>query len=243
MRVGVLGTAVVAVVISACGIVHDPIGKLDNNAINTFANYCVNPLAAASGAPTLHAATYVTAGYAYVEQQCGLFFDHLAELTQAGRFGDRALTASSLGAQAILQAAKAAAQSVVIVAASATLTQAVFDSFVEQYAFAPYLYKLKDLTTQAFNQHLTDTQTAIASLPDTPDGYCAAYILIQKHASICTISYLQMQFDSQVAKANPVGKPTNGGNGNPAGVAGVAAVRRGSGPPANSFAAPNYTVR
>jgi hypothetical protein len=242
MRVGVLCTAVMAVAISACDVVRDPIGKLDNTAINTFANYCLNPLAVTAGAPTLHAATYTAAGYAYVEQQCGLFFDNLAQVTQAGRFGDRALTAGSLGATAILQAAKAAAQSVVIVAASATLTQAVFDAFVEQYAFAPYLYKLKDLTTQAFNKHLTDTQAAIASLPDNPDGYCAAYILIQKHASICTISYLQMQFDSQVAKSNPIGAPPSSGSGIPAGAAGVTAVRR-TGPPITPFAAPNYTVR
>jgi hypothetical protein len=239
MRVGVLCAAVAAVTMSACSIVHDPIGKLDNTAVNTFANYCLSPLTANPGGPALHAATYAAAGYAYVEQQCGLFFDNLAQVTQAGRFGDRALTAGSLGATAILQAAKAAAQSVVIVAASATLTQAVFDAFVEQYAFAPYLYKIKDLTTQAFNKHLTDTQAAIGSLPDTPDGYCAAYILIQKHASICTISYLQMQFDSQVAKVNPVGAPTNGATVNPAA---VGAVHRTS-PGITPFAAPNYTVR
>jgi hypothetical protein len=245
MRVGVLCAAVAAITISACDLVHDPVGKIDNSAVYTFANACVNPLSVTPATPVtplLHASTYATAGYAYVEQQCGVFFDNLAEVTQAGRFGDRALTAGSLGATAILQAAKAAAQSVVIVAASATLTQAVFDSFVEQYAFAPYLYKLKDLTTQAFNQDTKENTSQIATLADTPDGYCAAYILIQKHASICTISYLQMQFDSQIAKNNPVGPPkATPPGGAPPGRASAVEFRRGG--VITPSAAPNYIVR
>lgn len=246
MRIAVLGTAVAAVLISACDIVHDPVGKIDNNAVYTYANYCAAPQPAS--AVPLHAVTYANAGYAYVEQQCGLFFDNLAQLTQAGRFTDKALTAGGLGATAILQAAKAAAQSVTIVAASATLTQAVFDAFVEQYAFAPYLYKIKDLTSQAFFQHYKETRDSIALLPDTPDGYCTAYILVQKHASICTISYLQMQFDSQIAKATVVSSPKtppgdNGGGGTPAAAAAVGAFPRRGGSGGFPLAAPNYTVR
>jgi hypothetical protein len=245
MRIGVLCVAVSAITIAACDLVHDPIGKIDNSAVYTYANYCVSPQTASPATPLpLHAKTYATAGYAYVEQQCGLFFDNLAQLTQAGRFSDKALTAGGLGATAILQAARAAAQSVTIVAASAALTEAVFDAFVEQYAFAPYLYKLKDLTSQAFNKHLDDTQRAIDGLTDTPDDYCTAYILIQKHASICTISYLQMQFDQQIAKAVPVTTPPKvGGATGPAPKALLRGAAPGGGGSASPLAAPNYTVR
>jgi hypothetical protein len=92
-------------------------------------------------------------GFASVENQCGAFFDRLADLTQFWRFSNQTLSASSLAAQSILQAAKAAADSITIVSASITLTQAVFNASVQQYAFSPYLYKIRQLTWQAFDKH------------------------------------------------------------------------------------------
>jgi hypothetical protein len=140
-------------------------------------------------------------GFASVENQCGAFFDRLADLTQFWRFSNQTLSASSLAAQSILQAAKAAADSITIVSASITLTQAVFNASVQQYAFSPYLYKIRQLTWQAFDKHGSDNAAALARLKSgfSADDYCGAAILMQQHASICSISSLASLFDQQIA--------------------------------------------
>jgi hypothetical protein len=182
---------------SGCGLVQDPVtAKIDRAAVFEFGSYCAVPPDAGRSA-----LSYAETGFAYVEQQCGIFFDNLSALTQAGRFSIKALNATSLGTQTILQAAKVAATNVTIVGAAFTLTEAVFNAFVEQYAFAPYLYKMRELTWQTFNKHTTDNGAKLATLANvgTSDAYCSAFVLIQQHASICTLSYVQMLFDQQVA--------------------------------------------
>jgi hypothetical protein len=130
-----------------------------------------------------------------------VFFDNLSALTQAGRFSVRALNASNL-AQSILQAAKVAVSNVTIVSSAITVTETVFNAFVEQYAFSPYLFKIRALTWQALDKHSRDNNAKLATLNviGSPDAYCSAYVLVQQHASICTLSYIQMLFDRRSRK-------------------------------------------
>lgn len=185
-----------------CSAVQDPVtAKIDQAAVFQYASSCAIPPDAKRSA-----LSYVETGFGYVEQQCGVFFDNLAALTQTGRFSIKALNATNLGAQSILQAAKVAASNVAIVSSALTLTETVFNAFVEQYAFSPYLYKIRELTWQAFDKHTRDNSAKLQALSGlgTPDAYCSAYVLVQQHASICTISYLQMLFDQQVANNTKV---------------------------------------
>jgi hypothetical protein len=232
-----------------CDTLRDPVSA-NIGAQTVFENpgYCPAPTDR-----TRSAVSYADAGFAYVEQQCGVFFDKLAELTQAGRFAHGALDASNLGTQSILQAAKVAAEKVTLVGSAITLTEAVFDAFVQQYAFAPYLYKIKELTFQAMDKHRQDNVAKLAQLKgaSSPDDYCDAFVLVQQHARICTISSIQSLFDQQVANATTVTTPadkaksnkTGNGAGNggatPAMFTARAVNSRVYIPPA----APNYTVR
>jgi hypothetical protein len=201
--------------------------------------------------------SYADNGFAYVELQCGVFFDKLAEVTQAGRFAHSAFDASNLGTQSILQAAKVAAQKVTMVGSAITLSEAVFDAFVQQYAFTPYLYKIKELTFQAFDKHRQDNLAKLQQLKTgfSSDDYCDAVVLIQQHARICTISSIQALFDQQVANATTVTTPADKANGTKpgTGAANAGTSRRPSAftplaTPPNSrgyipLAAPNYTVQ
>jgi hypothetical protein len=189
--------------LTGCSIVQDPVtARVDQAAVFQYASYCAAP----PDAPARTAVSYAETGVGYVEQQCGVFFDNLAALTQTGRFSVRALNATNLGAQSILQAAKVAASNVTIVGSALTLTEAVFNAFVEQYAFSPYLYKIRELTWQAFEKHKRENDANLRALNGltSPDAYCSAYVFVQQHASICTISYVQMLFDQQVANATKV---------------------------------------
>jgi hypothetical protein len=188
--------------LAGCSVVRDPVvAKVDQAALLQYGSYCAVPPDASRTA-----LSYAETGFGYVEQQCGIFFDNLAALTQSGRFATRALDATNLGATSILQAAKVAASNVTIVGSALTLTEAVFNAFVEQYAFSPYLYKIRELTWQALDKHTHDNDAKIRALDGltTPDAYCSAYVLVQQHASICTLSYIQMLFDQQVANTTKV---------------------------------------
>ena len=192
---------------------RDPVtAKIDQSAVFQYGSYCAVPSDASRTA-----LSYAETGFGYVEQQCGTFFDNLAALTQSGRFSIKALNATNLGAQSILQAAKVAASNVTIVSSALTLTEAVFNAFVEQYAFSPYLYKIRELTWQAFAKHTIDNDARLKSLNGltSPDAYCSAYVLVQQHASICTLSNIQMLFDQQIANTTKV--VDSGSNTKPAG--------------------------
>ena len=238
--------------LSGCSSVQDPVtASVDRTAIFQYGAYCA--------APPDHsrsALSYAETGFGYVEQQCGIFYDNLAALTQSGRFSVKALNATNLGAQSILQAAKVAASNVTIVSSALTLTEAVFNAFVEQYAFSPYLYKLRELTWQTFDKHTHDNEAKLQALDGktTPDAYCSAHVLVQQHASICTISYIQMLFDQQVATNTKVvdAGANSGASGNNAskqsGSTGRSlefSVRRAQASRARSIlpASPSYTIR
>jgi len=196
------GFASVFFCVAGCSVVQDPVtAKIDQSAIFQYGSYCAVPPDASRSA-----LSYAETGFGYVEQQCGVFFDNLAALTQSGRFSIKALNATNLGAQSILQAAKVAASNVTIVSSALTLTEAVFNAFVEQYAFSPYLFKIRELTWQAFDKHTVDNDAKLKALNGltSPDAYCSAYVLVQQHASICTLSYVQMLFDQQVANTTKV---------------------------------------
>jgi hypothetical protein len=198
--------------LSGCAAMNDTIpAKIDRGAVLEYANYCVRAPDA-----QMSALSYARAGFAYVEQQCGIAFDKMTELTQFGRFSVKSLNAANLGASSIMQAAGVALQNVTIVSTAITFTEAAFNAFIEQYAFAPYLYKLRELTWQSFDAHRDLNAVSLAQLQSgfTPDDYCTAYILVQAHANVCTISNLQQLFDQQVANATTVVKPVDKAAGN-----------------------------
>jgi hypothetical protein len=199
--------------VCGCDTLRDPVTA--NVSVQTAfesGGYCATP-----PDRTRSAVSYANSGFAYVEQQCGIFFDTLAEVTQAGRFTHSAFDASNLGAQSMLQAAKVAAQKVTIVGSAITLSEAVFDAFVQQYAFTPYLYKIKELTFQAFDKHRQDNLAKLQQLKTgfSSDDYCDAFVVIQQHARICTISSIQALFDQQVANVTTVTTPADKAKGKP----------------------------
>jgi hypothetical protein len=239
--------------ICGCDTLRDPVtANVGAQAAFEYGGYCSTP-----PDKTRSAVSYADSGFAYVEQQCGVFFDKLAEVTQAGRFTHSALDASNLGTQSILQAAKVAAEKVTMVGSAITLSEAVFDAFVQQYAFTPYLYKIKELTFQAFDKHRQDNVAKLQQLKAgfLSDDYCDAVVLIQQHARICTISSIQALFDQQVANATTVTTPADKAKGNKPGTGAANAGSPGATQPAaftpratNSGAyilprAPNYTVQ
>jgi hypothetical protein len=202
MRVRAAAAALVMTTLLGCAALRDPLAiNVDSPQVFEFGAYCSAPPTSSRSA-----LSYARTGFGYVEQQCGIFFDKLAELNQAGRFGVKALNATSLGTQSILQAAKVAAEKVTIVASALTLSEAVLNAFVEQYALAPYLYKVRELTWQAFQRHQTENEAILAQLHNnfSADAYCDAFVLVQQHANICTLSHVQMLFDQQVAAATKV---------------------------------------
>lgn len=239
--------SIASVALAGCTGLSEPlIQPLDNpeNFIR-YANYCAIPYDGNRSPQSI-----AVSGFASVEQQCGNFFDRLAELTQTGRFSHKALEASNLGTQSIMQAAKAAVRSVTIVSASFTLTEAVLNSFIEQYAFSPYLYKIRELTWQAFAKHLINSSAKLSELKNKigPDEYCDAAILIQQHASICTISSIQGLFDQQVANTTRVVDADERNVRSFAGMRTAASAHMVAPRPARiggytPMFAPNYTVR
>jgi hypothetical protein len=239
--------------VCGCDTLRDPItANVGAQTAFEYGGYCSMP-----PDRTRSAVSYANNGFAYIEQQCGVFFDSLAEVTQAGRFTHNALVASNLGTQSMLQAAKVAAQKVTMVGSAITLSEAVFDAFVQQYAFTPYLYKIKELTFQAFEQHKKDNDLQLKQMKTgfSSDDYCDAVVLIQQHARLCTISSIQALFDQQVANATVVTTPADKANGTKPGTANGGTSRvplaftpravpqapnpRGYNPPV----APNYTVQ
>src|SRR5882762_7340918 len=103
--------------LAGCSVVQDPVtAKIDQSALFQYGSYCAVPPDASRTA-----LSYAETGFGYVEQQCGVFFDNLAALTQSGRFTIKSLNATNLGAQSILQAAKVAASNVTIVSSALTL--------------------------------------------------------------------------------------------------------------------------
>jgi hypothetical protein len=141
---------------------------------------------------------------------------------------------------------------VTLVGSAITLSEAVFDAFVQQYAFTPYLYKIKELTFQALDKHRQDNRPKLDQLKMgfSSDDYCDAFVLVQQHARICTISSIQALFDQQVARTAVVDKPPGGTRKPPTGTASIGLrsaapfsprLRGSSGyiPPES----PNYIVR
>jgi hypothetical protein len=235
------------VMLESCAITSpDIIEPVNSTNFAAYANFCEVNYAGARSAESV-----AVSGFASVEQQCGGFFDKLSQLTEFGRFSSQTLTASNLAAQSILQAARVAAESIVIVSASATLTQAIFNAFVQQYAFSPYLFKIRELTWQAFDKHRTDNVEVLSRLKTgyLPDDYCDAAILIQQHASICTLSSIQGLFDQQVARPAKVINAGSANNtpGQPAAIAEALRARRAFARPSQSgyvpIVAPNFIVK
>jgi hypothetical protein len=232
--------------VAGCDSFRSPVTPIvSQSALVEYGQYCgVNEGTRRS------ALSHARSGFAYIERECGVFFDKLAELSQAGRFSIKALNTTSLGTQTILQAAKVAAQNVTIVGAALTLTEAVFNAFVEQYAFAPYLYKVRELTWQSFDKHQRDNEPTLARLQGafSADDYCDAFILVQQHADLCTLSRLQMVFDQQVAAATVVVNPKDDAKNLPAGAPKGNPLRLGQARSAPSsgytpIRSPSFTVR
>lgn len=175
-------------------------GVQDDEAIKASLAVCSAPGVA------VNALTFAQRGMANIETECTVFFDSLAKLTQNGRFASKALNSSNLAAPGILKAAKVSADNIAILSGTLTLSQALFNAFVEQYAFSPYLYKIREITFQAMSKYALDNALALAKLEGAygSDDYCRATIFVQRAATICSISYIQMLFDQQVASPSKI---------------------------------------
>ena len=166
--------------------------------ITAFTNEC-----GAGGNGGISAQDYVLAGYAYVDRACGRFFDAITMLNKEIRFSRRSLGQANLAANAILQAASVAGRTVNIVATGITLTDQVLGNVVEEFAFAPYTFRLKNWVESSSAQHRIATEPQRMQLRSDVGGYCTAYGLVRAYASLCSISTMQAWVDQAIANAAP----------------------------------------
>jgi hypothetical protein len=105
---------------------------------------------------------------------------------------------------------------------------------------------------QAFVKHKSDNDANLKALNGltSSDAYCSAFVLVQQHASICTLSYVQMLFDQQVANTttvvvsgSPKGNPPANGAAINQRLFTSAVIRNRPAPPSILPASPSFTVQ
>ena len=238
---------VATLILTGCGLsnvrhaaVVDPVG------IQSYAAVCSVEV------PGLTPEGYVFAGWDFVDEQCGTFFDNVILLQKDTRYASSAIATANTQTALILAAVEASAKSIAIVAASSEFVRRLIDNFATEYAFAPYAVEVRQLVIDALMDYRVnaDTMGAIAAMDSSRtigDAQCLANNIVRNYAKICTISGVealarQAIANSQVGpSSDPNTRARRGGRGRslailPRSTAAERASFRGS------LALPNYVA-
>lgn len=219
--------------------------------VHAFAGVC------SAEVPGLTPFGYTMAGFDFVDEQCGIFFDGIVELTKNSRYASSSIATANTQAALIMAAVDTATKSIAIVAASSELARKLIDGYAAEYAFSPYALEVRQLVVDALTAYRAnkDTDAAIDRLQTVPlgDGFCLANNIVRNYAKICTIANVEALARQAVANSK-IGKSDSPAAGNatrmagrfvPAAASGRALPRATSEEMTNfrrGLALPNYTA-
>lgn len=219
--------------------------------VHAFAGVCSAPV------PDLSPTGYTIAGFDFVDEQCGVFFDGIVELAKNSRYASSSIATANTQAALIMAAVDVAAKSIAIVAASSELARKLIDGYAAEYAFSPYALEVRQLVVDALSAYRADSKTDVAikalqTFPSSGDAYCLANNIVRNYAKICSVSNVealarQAVANSKVSKSDPPAAPHLARLlPSSAGVAASRAMRRATPEELTSFrrglALPNYTA-
>jgi hypothetical protein len=219
--------------------------------VHAFADVCSAPV------PGLTPTGYTIAGFDFVDEQCGVFFDGIVELAKNSRYASSSIATANTQAALIMAAVDTATKSIAIVAASSELARKLIDGYAAEYAFSPYALEVRQLVVDALTAYRAniDTNAAVDKLQTMPpgDGFCFANNIVRNYAKICTIANVEALARQAVANSK-IGKsdspaasnaPRVAGRFVPAAAGGRALPRATADDLANfrrGLALPNYTA-
>jgi hypothetical protein len=174
--------------------------------VHAFAGVCSAPV------PDLTPTGYTIAGFDFVDEQCGVFFDGIVELAKNSRYASSSIATANTQAALIMAAVDAATKSIAIVAASSELARKLIDGYAAEYAFSPYALEVRQLVVDALSAYRADSKTdeAVRVLQALPpgDAFCLANNIVRNYAKICTIANVealarQAVANSKIGKSDP----------------------------------------
>jgi hypothetical protein len=199
--------ALLASLVTGCGFGNSPRGVSARPAeVHAFAGVCSAPV------PDLTPTGYTIAGFDFVDEQCGIFFDGIVELAKNSRFASSSIATANTQAALIMAAVDTATKSIAIVAASSELARRLIDGYAAEYAFSPYALEVRQLVVDALTAYRADSKTdaAVRTLQSLPSGdaFCLANNIVRNYAKICTIANVealarQAVANSKIAKSEP----------------------------------------
>jgi hypothetical protein len=175
--------------------------------VHAFAAVCSAPV------PGLSPSGYTYAGFDFVDEQCGIFFDGIVELSKNSRFASSSIATANSQAATIMAAVDVASKAIGIVAAGSELARKVIDGYAAEYAFAPYALEVRQLALNAMTAYRNAGETdraisALAAAPTEADAYCLANNVVRNYAKICAIANVealarQAVANSKITKSQP----------------------------------------
>jgi hypothetical protein len=195
-----------ALLVSGCG--NNPRGVSVKPAeVHAFAGVCSAPV------PNLSPIGYTLAGFDFVDEQCGVFFDGIIELAKNSRYASNSIATANTQAALIMAAVETAASSIAIVAASSELARKLIDGYAAEYAFSPYALEVRQLVVDALAAYRADGTTdhainALQTLPGAGDAFCMANNIVRNYAKICSVANVealarQAVANSKIGKSDP----------------------------------------
>lgn len=179
--------------------------------VHAFAGVCSAPV------PGLTPAGYTIAGFDFVDEQCGIFFDGIVELAKNSRYASSSIATANTQAALIMAAVDTATKSIAIVAASSELARKLIDGYAAEYAFSPYALEVRQLVVDALSAYRanSDTDAAFNRLQTMPpgDAFCFANNIVRNYAKICTIANVEALARQAVANSK-IGKSDSPVTGN-----------------------------
>src|SRR3954468_14325258 len=91
--------------------------------VHAFASACAVPV------QELSPAGYTFAGFDFVDEQCGIFFDGVIELAKDSRFASSSIATANTQAALVMAAVDAAKNSIAMVAAGSELARRLIDGY------------------------------------------------------------------------------------------------------------------
>jgi len=204
---------VMTLILTGCGwsnvrhaAVVDPVG------IQSYAAVCSVEV------PGLTPEGYVFAGWDFVDEQCGTFFDNVILLQKDTRYASSAIATANTQTALILAAVEASAKSIAIVAASSEFVRRLIDNFATEYAFAPYAVEVRQLVIDALSRYrISDATTGalgeMRSARTIGDAQCLANNIVRNYAKICTISGVEALARQAIANSQIHQSPGPGAGG------------------------------
>jgi hypothetical protein len=185
--------------VSGCG--NSPRGvSVKPSEVHAFAAVCSVPVS------NLSPIGYTLAGFDFVDEQCGVFFDGIIELAKDTRYASSSIATANTQAALIMAAVHAAASSIAIVAASSELARKLIDGYAVEYAFSPYALEVRQLVVDALAAYRGDVKTdeairSLETLPGGGDAYCLANNIVRNYAKICSVANVEALARQAVANS------------------------------------------